>query len=66
MSEVKELNKNDVPIMLPIKEVSARTGLSYYGLRKKCLTGEIVCVRMGNKFFINWDRLIDTLNGKGS
>ena len=62
MSET--VNKKDSPTMLPIREVAERTGLSYYSLRKGCLTGTIIHVRCGNRFYINLDRLIDTLNGE--
>ena len=54
------------PKMVSLKEASAITGLSYSALRKLCLKGEIVHIRVGTKFLINLDRLIDKLNGKGS
>lgn len=53
-----------VPTMLTIKEVKERTGLSYYFLRKGCLSGEIVHIRCGDKFLINFEKLIDLLNGE--
>ena len=56
-----ELN---IPTMLPIREVAKRTGLSYYFLRKGCLSGEIVHIRCGDKFLINFDKLIERLNGE--
>lgn len=51
-----------VPEMIPIKEASKRTGLSYECLRKMCLRGQIVHIRTGNKYLINWRRLCDFLN----
>lgn len=51
------------PEMLPIKEVSSRTGLSYYHIRQLCLTEKIVHIRAGNKFLVNYDRFMDYLNG---
>lgn len=54
---------NDIPEMLTIEQTSKRSGLSYDCLRKKCLSGEIVCIRNGKKFLINWDRFLDYLNG---
>lgn len=52
-----------IPEMLPITEVSRRTGLSYDYLRKSCLSGRIVHIRVGNgKFLINFSRLVEWLN----
>lgn len=51
-----------VPTMLPIKVVAERTGLSYECLRQLCINGEIVHIRTGAKYLINWERLIDYLN----
>ena len=52
-----------VPEMVTIKEASSRTGLSYDYLRKMCLRGKIVHIRVGNgKFLINFGRLIEWLN----
>ena len=54
---------NEVPEMIPIREVSARSGLSYDCLRKWCLQGKIIYVRIGNgKFLINWNRFVEFLN----
>ena len=51
------------PEMIPIKEASARTGLSYDFLRKSCLQKKIVHIRVGTgKFLINYDRLVEWLN----
>ena len=52
-----------VPEMVTIKEASSRTGLSYDCLRKWCLHGKIIHIRIGNgKFLINFGRLVDFLN----
>ena len=51
------------PEMLPIKEVASKTGLSYYYIRQLCLNEEIIFIRAGNKYLINYDRFIDYLNG---
>lgn len=52
-----------VPEMVTIKEASSRTGLSYDCLRKMCLNGKIVHIRIGNgKFLINFGRLVEWLN----
>lgn len=58
------LNEEErIPIMLPIKEVAARTGLSYHFIRQLCLEKRIVFVRAGNKYLVNMDRFVDFLNG---
>lgn len=54
-----------IPEMLSIKEVSARTGLSYELLRKLCLTNKIVYIRSGAKYLINFDRFVEYLNEGG-
>lgn len=52
-----------VPEMVPIKEASSRTGLSYDYLRKLCLHGKLVHIRVGSgKFLINFGRLVEWLN----
>lgn len=51
-----------VPTMLPIREVSARTGLSYDWIRKGCIQGKIVHIRAGNKYLINFERFVAYLN----
>ena len=48
--------------MVTLKEASSRTGVSYDWLRKMCINGKIVHVRAGNKYLLNWDRLVDYLN----
>lgn len=51
-----------IPEMIPIKEAAERTGLSYDFLRKACLNHQIIHVRAGTKFLINWQRLVEWLN----
>ena len=51
-----------IPEMIPIKEVASRTGLSYDFIRKSCLRGDIVHIRCGSKFLINFGRLVEWLN----
>lgn len=55
-----------VPLMLPLREASARTGLSYYTLRSLCLEDRIVFVKAGTKYLVNMDKLVDYLNGDAS
>ena len=52
-----------VPTMLPLKEVSSRTGLRYELLRQLCINGEIVHVRTGKKYLINYEKFLEYLNG---
>lgn len=52
-----------IPDMRPIRAITKATGLSYDCIRKWCLTGKIVHVRIGNgKFLVNFDKLIEFLN----
>ena len=51
-----------MPEMITIKEAAQRTGLSYDFLRKSCLKGQIVHIRAGSKFLINFGKLVDWLN----
>lgn len=52
-----------LPTMKTIKEMVALTGLSYTYLRNLCLQDEIVHIRAGKKYLINYDRFVDYLNG---
>lgn len=49
--------------MITINEASKRTGISYDFLRKMCLNNQIVHVRAGAKYLLNWARLVEYLNG---
>lgn len=51
-----------MPEMITIKEAAQRTGLSYDFLRKLCLKGQIIHIRAGAKFLINFDKLVEWLN----
>jgi len=53
-----------IPEMLTLDQTSKRSGLSYDALRKMCLNNEIVYIRVGKKFLINWNRFVDYLNGE--
>ena len=55
--------ENNIPEMLTIAQTAERSGLSYDSIRKKCLTREIVCIRNGRKYLVNWGRFLDYLNG---
>ena len=52
-----------IPEMLTINQVIERIpGLSYDYLRKGCIRGEIVHIRAGSKYLINFDKLCEKLN----
>lgn len=53
------------PTMLTLKESSSKTGLSYDYLRKLCLEGQIVHIKAGNKFLVNFEKLVEFLNTAG-
>lgn len=48
--------------MVTLREASSRTGISYDRLRKMCINGQIVHIKAGCKFLINWDKLVAYLN----
>jgi DNA binding domain, excisionase family len=52
-----------VPTMLTIAETAKRTGLSYNNIRQLCLNNEIVYIKAGTKYLINFDKFVDYLNG---
>lgn len=70
-----EVNRNEfnssaeqdkkLPRMKTINEMIKLTGLSYTYLRNLCLLNEIVHIRVGKKYLINYDKFIDYLNGVG-
>ena len=60
------MTSNEVPVMLPIKDVSAKTGISYESIRYLCLTNQITFIRVGRsggKYLINYEKFIEFLNG---
>ena len=48
--------------MMSIKEAAERTGLSYFCLRRLCLTNQIIYIRSGAKYYINYTNLLVYLN----
>lgn len=51
-----------IPTMMTIREASNETGISYDRIRKMCLQGKIVHIRMGTKFLINMEKFVEYLN----
>ncbi|GEM_PF-1782728 len=56
------MNTMKTKIMVSIREASEHTGLSYYAVRRLCLTGQITFVRSGVKYYINLPKLLEYLN----
>lgn len=53
-----------IPEMLTIRQTADRSGVSYGAIRKMCMNNEIVFIRCGKKYLVNWNRFCDYLNGK--
>lgn len=51
-----------IPTMLTIQETSNATGISYDRIRKMCLQGKIVHIRMGTKILVNMEKFVEYLN----
>ncbi len=51
-----------MPTMKKLREAAEVTGLSYNYLRQLCLQKKIVCVRAGNRWFVNMEKLAEYLN----
>lgn len=57
------MERDKIPEMIPIREVTKRIpGLSYDYIRKGCIRGEIVHIRAGSKYLINFGKLCEQLN----
>lgn len=61
-NNLNNLSRIDIPEMLTIRELSARTGFSYDFLRKLCLQRKIVFIRTGSKYLINYQKFVEFLN----
>lgn len=55
----------NVPKMITINEAKEMTGLSYDALRKMCIHNKIVHIRVGTKYYINTEKLVEYLNAEG-
>ena len=55
------MNTN-IPRMRTIKQTAEETKLSYNYIRNLCLQNKIVYVRVGNKYLVNIDKLIEFLD----
>lgn len=53
-----------IPKMVTVKEAAKLTGMTEYFIRSKLRNNEIVYVKTGTKYLINFNLFIDFLNGK--
>ena len=51
-----------LPVMLSLKECEAETGISYFTLRRYCISGKVKYIRAGKKWLINMNSLADFMN----
>ncbi len=56
---------DNVPYMTSISESAEQTGCSYGYIRKLIDSNVIKYVKSGNKFLVNFNDLVDYLNGEG-
>jgi excisionase family DNA binding protein len=47
-----------------LKALDPNTAVSKYFIRQLAISGKIPCIRAGRKRLINFDKLLDYLNGK--
>lgn len=53
-----------IPKMVTVKEAAKLTGMTEYFIRSKLRNNEIVYVKTGTKYLINFNLFVDFLNGK--
>lgn len=51
-----------VPTMITIREAANRTGVSYDFVWKLCRSNQIVYVKAGKKFLVNFEKFVEFLN----
>lgn len=51
-----------LPTMLTIKETAQRTGMAEFFIRRLATSNQIVHVRCGKKYLINFEKFIEYLN----
>lgn len=53
------------PLLLSLNELQKKTGLNYSFLRKMIVEEkQIPCLKVGNKFVVNYDLFLEVLGGK--
>lgn len=55
-------DEQPIPTMLTINEVAKRTNLSYNFVYKLCKNNEIIYVKAGCKYLINFEKFLEFLN----
>ena len=56
------MNENNIPHMAGIRETARIFGLAEHFIRELAKSGKIICIRAGNRYLINVDRLAEFLN----
>lgn len=56
--------KTPCPNMLGVRDAASTVGLTYGALRRLCIQGKVVHIRVGNKILVNFDKLCEYLNGE--
>lgn len=51
-----------MPVMKSLNEAEKLSGMPYTTLRKLCMAGKIVHIRLGSKYMINWNKFVEYLN----
>ena len=58
-------NAPNPPLLLSLNELQKKTGLNYSFLRKMIIEEKYVpCLKVGNKFVVNYDLFLEVLGGK--
>ena len=58
-------NAPNPPLLLSLNELQKKTGLNYNFLRKMIVEEKHVpCLKVGNKFVVNYDLFLEVLGGK--
>lgn len=59
---VTKQKASDVPTMVTINELSEKTGVSTFAIRKMVKNNKIVYVTIGKKVLINYEKFLQYLN----
>lgn len=62
----KQERKNEMPCFMTINELAKKGILSEYALRKLEKQGKLPCIYSGRRCLINYDLLIEQLEGLGN
>lgn len=59
---IRNVTELKIPRMVPIQTVADECGFSYKTLWKMCKENQIVYIKAGNKYLINFEKFIEFLN----